>query len=66
MDLSKSLRVALANSNMQKKVLAEKVGTSQQQVSNWLRSGNIKQSSLSYIAAVFNMTVSEFIALGED
>jgi transcriptional regulator with XRE-family HTH domain len=65
MDLSKSLRLALADSNMQKKVFAEKVGTSQQQVSNWLRTGNIKQSSLSCIASVFDMSVSEFIALGE-
>lgn len=66
MNLSASLRLALAKKNMKKKALAEMVGTSQQQVSNWLRTGNIKQSSLPSIASAFDMSVSEFIALGED
>ena len=66
MNLSKSLRLAIAKEGIKHKDLADKVGTSSQQVSNWLKSGSIKQSSITKICKVFNMPVSEFIALGED
>ena len=66
MNLSKSLRVAIAKEGIKHKDLAKRIGTSSQQVSNWLKSGSIKQSSLTDICKVFNMPVSEFIALGED
>lgn len=65
MDLSKSLKVALAYNGMKNKTLAEKLGTSTQQVSNWIGSGNIKHSNIIEICKVFEMPVSEFIKLGE-
>jgi len=65
MNLSKSLKIALASSGIKNKDLAEQLGTTTQQVSNWIKRGTIKQSSIIAICNVFNMSVSEFIALGE-
>lgn len=65
MNLGKSLKVALAGSELLNKDLAEKLSTSPQQVSKWIKSGAIKQSSIVEICKVLNMNVSEFIALGE-
>lgn len=66
MNLSKSLRLVIAEKGIKHKELAKALGTSSQQVSNWLKSGAIKQSSIVDIANYFEMPVSEFIALGED
>jgi len=65
MDLGKSLKVALALKGMKHKELAAALNTSSQQVSNWIRSGAIKQTSLVAICETLEMPVSEFIALGE-
>jgi len=65
MNLSKSLRLAIAKKGIKHKDLANALGTSSQQISNWLKSGSIKQSSIVDIAKFFEMPVSEFIALGE-
>ena len=66
MDLSKSLRLSIAREGILHKDLAAKLGTSSQQISNWLNSGIVKQASLIAICKHFNIPVSEFIALGED
>lgn len=66
MNLSKSLRLAIAEKGIRHKELADAIGCSSQQVSNWLKSGSIKQSTLVAIAEYFEMPVSEFVALGED
>lgn len=66
MNLSKSLRLAIAEKGIRHKELADALGTSSQQVSNWLKSGSIKQSSIVAIADYFEMPVSEFVALGEE
>lgn len=65
MNLGKSLKVALAASELLNKDLADKLSTSPQQVSKWIKSGAIKQSSLVEICTVLNISVSEFVALGE-
>lgn len=65
MDLSKSLSQAIFNSGLKKKEVAKKLKTSPQQISNWLASGNIKQSSIIEICELFEITASEFIKLGE-
>ncbi|PHR55947.1 MAG: hypothetical protein COA43_14605 [Robiginitomaculum sp.] len=65
MDLSKSLRLAIAGKGVKHKDLAKQLGTTSQQVSNWIKSGAIKQSSIVSICKAFDMSVSEFIALGE-
>lgn len=66
MNLSKSLRLVIAEKGIKHKDLAKALGTSSQQVSNWLKNGSIKQSSIIAIADYFEMPVSEFIAIGED
>lgn len=65
MNLSKSLKVAIAMKGIKHKDLAKELGTTSQQISNWLKSGAIKQSSLPPISRALNLSVSEFIALGE-
>jgi len=65
MDLSKSLRLAIADKGVKHKDLAKQLGTTSQQVSNWIKSGAIKQSSLITISKALGLSVSEFIALGE-
>ena len=65
MNLSRSLKIAIAKKVIKHKDLAEALGTSSQQVSNWIKSGSIKQSSIVDLSAFFEMPVSEFIALGE-
>ena len=65
MDLSKSLRVAIAVKGVKHKDLAVQLGTSSQQVTNWIRTGCIKQSSLVSISKALGFSVSEFVALGE-
>lgn len=65
MDLSKSLKVAIAMKGVKHKDLANQLGTTSQQISNWLKSGAIKQSSLLPISKALDLSVSEFIALGE-
>jgi len=65
MKLGISLKMALAKTPMRNKTLAELIGTSEQQVSNWIKTGSIKKSSLIRICEILNMKVSEFIALGE-
>jgi len=65
MDLSKSLKVAIAMKGVKHKDLAKDIGTTSQQISNWIKSGAIKQSSLVVVANSLGLSVSEFIALGE-
>ena len=65
MDLGKSLRIAIAMKGIKQKQLAIELKTSDQQVSNWVNSGAIKQKSLVDMCKFFDMKVSEFISLGE-
>ncbi len=65
MDLSKSLRLAIAGKGVKHKDLAKQLGTTSQQISNWLKSGAIKQSSLVAISKALDLSVSKFVALGE-
>jgi len=65
MNLGISLKVALARSPMNNKMLAEMIPTSQQQVSNWITSGKINSNNLQRICDLLDLKVSEFVALGE-
>lgn len=65
MNLGISLKVALAKSPMNNKMLAEMVPTSPQQVTNWIASGSINSKNLKRICELLNLKVSEFVALGE-
>ena len=65
MNLIKSLAMAKAITGITNKRISGELNTSQQQVANWCRTGAIKQSNIVAMAKVFDMKVSEFIALGE-
>ena len=65
MKLGISLKMALAKKPMRNKTLAELMETSEQQVSNWISTGSIKQKSLVRICELLDMKVSDFISLGE-
>ncbi len=64
MNLGISLKVAIAKSPMNNKMLAEMIPTSAQQVTNWIASGSINPKSLKRICELLDMKVSEFVALG--
>lgn len=66
MNTAKSLAVALANKEMRSKDLAEALGVTQAQISNWKRGQAMKAANLSKICEALEIPVSEFIALGED
>lgn len=65
MHLGKSLEIALIRSDMKKGALASHMNVVPQQVSQWIRTGSIRWSTLIDICALLEMPVSEFIKLGE-
>ena len=65
MNISTSIRLALANKNKKAKDLAEGMGVKPQQISNWRKSGRMSADNIRAMAKFFDMSVSEFIALGE-
>lgn len=65
MNLSKSMRLAIAENGIKHKDLAKHLGVSNRQISHWLKSGSIKPVHLIAVADYFGMKVSEFVALGE-
>ena len=66
MDLRKSLRVAIASKGVRNIDVAEYLGYTPQQITNWLREGNISSQNITKLSEYFEMKASEFIALGED
>ena len=65
MNLKKSMTMAMAITGIQNKQIAGELSTTPQQVSSWCIKGAISQVSIIKLAQVFDMKVSEFIALGE-
>lgn len=65
MDLGKSLEIALVKKGVKKSELAKQMNVVPQQVSQWIKTKAIKQTSLVSICEFLDMPVSEFIALGE-
>ena len=65
MNIKRSLRMAMADRDVNSKQLAENLGVGPSQVSKWLNTGCITASGLKKLADYFEMPVSEFIKLGE-
>ncbi|MDH3354505.1 MAG: helix-turn-helix transcriptional regulator [Chromatiales bacterium] len=63
--IKKSIRIALAKNGQKQKWLADKIGTSEVQLSKWANKDHLNTATIEMIAMPFNMSVSEFIALGE-
>lgn len=66
MNISKSIRLALAEKHMTQTDLAAKLKCGTPNVSQICSSGRVRSETLKRIADVFEMKVSEFVALGED
>ena len=66
MNISKSIRVALAMKEMNQKQLAERLGVHEPAVSQMVNRASITTGKLKQVADVLGMKVSELVALGED
>ncbi len=66
MNIGKSIKVALAKKGMRGKDLAKKLGVTQSTVSLMSSRETASGAMLIQLAAVFEMPVSDFVALGEE
>jgi len=72
MNIAKSIKIALVQCEKDQRWLANKLSTimdkkiSRQQISNWCSTGRMRPETLEIISKVFNLKVSQFLALGED
>ena len=64
-DTGKSLRLAMAQADMQGIELATLLNTSQQQVAIWRRNKSATFTTVKKLADVFGMKITEFLILGE-
>lgn len=65
MNIGKSVRVALAQRDWMQKDLAEKLGVTTVTACHLARDAECSGSRLRTLADVFELSVSEFVALGE-
>lgn len=66
MNIGKSIKIALAKKGMKSKDLAEKLGVTGPTVSTMTTRPTASGQMLTKLAESFDMSVSEFVALGED
>lgn len=66
MNVSKSIRVALAMRELTQKQLAERLGMYESAVSQLVNRSSITTDKLKQVADALGMKVSELVALGED
>lgn len=66
MNVSKSIRVALAMRELTQKQLAERLGMYESAVSQLVNRSSITTDKLKQVADALDMKVSELVALGED
>lgn len=66
MNVSKSIRVALAMRELTQKQLAERLGMYESAVSQLVNRSSITTDKLKQVSDALGMKVSELVALGED
>jgi hypothetical protein len=66
MDISRSVGICLVRTKMEKRELAKLLGKSKQTVSALCSAKTCGGKMLEDLSAVFDMKVSELVALGED
>lgn len=66
MNAGKSIKMAMAKRDMTPKDLAEKMDVSRQYVGQLMSSEHIGMGTLNTLSVIFEMKVSELVALGED
>ena len=65
-DFGKAIRAAQASSHTRISDIAKEIGVAPQQVSRWQKSEDIKLSRAVEIAAVFKMSLADFLDLYHD
>ena len=65
MNIRKSIKIAMASKDVNQFELAKGIGVVPSQISKWINKGGITVKGLESLAAYFDMSVSEFIKLGE-
>ena len=65
MDISKSIELCIKRESMSKGELAKRLGIAPQTVSVLAKSKHCSPAMLGKLGGVFDMKISEFIALGE-
>ena len=65
MNAGLSLEIARKKAGVTQTQIARDFNTSRATVNRWARTGSMTLTTISMLAAYFNMKVSEFIALGE-
>lgn len=66
MNLGKSIKIALAKAEKDQSWLAQELNLPQQEISRFINQSQTKRlKAIGQMADVFDMKVSEFIALGE-
>lgn len=66
MNVGKSLKVALAKKGMRQNELAEQMQVSRQWIGKLANSEKAGMGSVELLASAFDMSVGDFIKLGED
>lgn len=66
MNIKRSINIALAKEDKDKSWLLEQLGMKQPQLSALIKANKANTATINRIAVVFNMKLSEFIALGEE
>lgn len=66
MNVGRSINMAMAKRDMNRTALARALGTTNQNIHHLINRDKTNTDTLKTLAKVFEMPVSEFIALGED
>jgi plasmid maintenance system antidote protein VapI len=66
MNVGRSINIAMAKKDMRRPDLAKILGTTPQNIKNLIDRDNTSTETLRKLAAIFGMSVSEFIRLGEE
>jgi len=66
MNVGRSINIAMAKNDMNRTALAKAMNTTNQNVHHMITRGTASAETLTKLAGVFKMSVSEFIKLGED
>ena len=65
-DVGKCLRIAQKMTGKKNKEVAEHFGVVRQQVWRWQQTKDLKLSTVEQMSQLFNMTIQQFIALGDN
>lgn len=66
MNVGRSINIAMAKRDMRRADLAKVLGTTTQNIKHLIDRDNTSSENLRKLASVFEMSVSDFIKLGED